>query len=390
MAMKSEWAEKDYYADLGVAPTASESEIKKAYRKLARENHPDSHPGDAAAEEKFKKIAEAYDVLGNEQERQEYDQFKTMMRNGGFGQNVGSGFAGGFRNSTEFDFGDIFGGAGQGQSGGFEDILGGLFNSNGGTRRAKKPQRGADVETSITLEFREAAQGAAIPIQLTGEAPCTVCHGSGSKTGKVRSCPDCQGSGFSTEERGTFGFSRPCPTCHSTGKIVEDPCNTCSGSGTVRRTRSITVKIPPGVVDSQRVRLAGQGEAGPNGAPSGDLYVTVHVKSDEVFARSGDNLEITVPVSFAELALGGTIIVPTLDQPVRVKIPTGTPDGRVLRVKGRGVPKRSDKAGDLLVKLQVEIPANLDPAALSALRAYAQAERDAGFDPRENWVGNKH
>lgn len=387
--MKSEWAEKDYYADLGVAPNASESEIKKAYRKLARENHPDSHPGDTAAEEKFKKIAEAYDVIGDEKERKEYDQFKTMMRNGGFGRNAGSGFAGGFREASEFNFGDIFGGSGQGQGGSFEDLLGGLFNDGGGARRAKKPQRGQDVETSITLEFREAAQGAAIPIQLTGKAPCTVCHGSGSTTHQVRTCSDCQGSGFRSEERGTFGFSRPCATCNSTGKVIEDPCGTCHGTGTVHRTRSITVKIPPGVVDGQRVRLAGQGEAGPNGTPSGDLYVTVHVKADALFTRSGDDLELDVPVSFAELALGDTITVPTLDQPVRVKIPAGTPDGRVLRVKGRGVPKRSDKAGDLLVKLQVQVPDNLDPAALSALRTYAQAERDAGFDPRARWAGSK-
>lgn len=386
--MKSEWADKDYYADLGVSPTASESEIKKAYRKLARENHPDSHPGDAAAEEKFKQIAEAYDVVGNEAERKEYDQFKAMMRNGGFGRNAGSGFAGGFRDASEFNFGDIFGGSGPGQAGGFEDILGGLFNSGGAARRTKKPQRGQDVETSITLEFREAAQGSAIPLQLTGNAPCTDCHGSGSKTGKVRTCSDCHGTGYQSEERGAFGLSRPCPTCGAKGKVIEDPCPVCSGTGTVRRTRSITVKIPAGVVDGQRVRLAGQGEAGPNGTPSGDLYVTVHVKPDEVFDRTGDDLEITVPVSFAELTLGDTITVPTLDQPVRVKIPAGTPDGRVLRVKGRGVPKRSDKAGDLLVKLQVRIPENLDPAALSALRTYAQAERDSGFDPRAHWVGN--
>lgn len=385
--MKSEWADKDYYADLGVSPTASETEIKKAYRKLARENHPDSHPGDAAAEEKFKQIAEAYDVVGNESERKEYDQFKAMMRNGGFGRNAGSGFAGGFRNATDFNFGDFLGGSGQGQANGFEDLIGGLFNGGGTPRRTKKPQRGQDVETSITLDFREAAQGSAIPLQLTGNAPCTDCHGSGSKTGKVRTCSDCHGSGFQSEDRGAFGFSRPCATCGGKGKVIEDPCPTCNSTGTVRRTRSITVKIPAGVVDGQRVRLAGQGEAGPNGTPSGDLYVTVHVKPDEVFERHGDDLEITVPVSFAELTLGDTIAVPTLDQPVRVKIPAGTPDGRILRVKGRGVLKRSDKAGDLLVKLQVVIPEHLDPAALSALRTYAQAERDSGFDPRAGWVG---
>ena len=181
-------------------------------------------------------------------------------------------------------------------------------------------------------------------------------------------------------------MARPCTNCGGTGEIIEDPCTTCGGTGTVRRTRSITVRIPAGVIDGQKVRLAGQGEAGPNGTPAGDLFVTVHVRGDEVFTRSGDDLEVTVPVAFSEVALGATITVPTLDNPVKVKVPAGTPNGRTLRVKGRGIPKRSG-AGDLMVTVEVKVPKDLDPSATSALRAYAQAEKDSGFDPRAGWAG---
>ncbi|MGZ7497498.1 molecular chaperone DnaJ [Corynebacterium sp. ZY180755] len=391
MAPKQEWAEKDYYKDLGVSKNASEADIKKAYRKLARENHPDSHPGDKAAEERFKKVAEAYDVLGEPAKRKEYDDFRAMISRGGFpgfgGQGGGAGFPGGFRTQENFDFSDIFGGGGH-QDGGLGDIFGGIFNRGAGPSRPTRPTRGADVETHITLEFREAAKGTTIPIQLTGDAPCSTCHGSGSKSGKTSTCGTCSGTGFKSENRGAFGFSAPCTDCDGTGKKITDPCADCSGTGTVRRTRSITVRIPVGVIDGQKVRLAGQGEAGPNGAPAGDLFVNVQVKPDKVFTRDGDNLEVEVPVSFAELALGDTISVPTLDQAVRLKIPAGTPDGRVLRVRGRGIAKRNGKAGDLLVKVKATVPSSLDAAAMSALRAYAQAEKDSGFDPRAGWAGN--
>ncbi|WP_175934390.1 molecular chaperone DnaJ [Corynebacterium sp. Marseille-P4321] len=396
MAMQQEWADKDYYGDLGVSSSASQADIKKAYRKLARENHPDSNPGDKKAEEKFKRVAEAYDVIGDEAKRKEYDQLKSMISSGGgfggrFGRGGGSGFPGGFRTTeTEFDLGDIFGGAGgQAGDGGLGDIFGGFFGGRGGAGRNARPSRGADVETEITLDFREAAKGTTIPVELTGDAPCTTCHGSGSKSGKTHTCEVCSGSGFIRENQGAFGMARPCTNCGGTGEVIEDPCPTCDGTGTVRRTRSITVRIPAGVVDGQKVRLAGQGEAGPNGTPSGDLFVTVHVRDDKVFKRSGDDLEVTVPVSFSEVALGATITVPTLDNPVKVKVPAGTPNGRTLRVRGRGIPKSSGKNGDLLVTVEVKVPssADLDPSATSALRAYAQAEKDAGFDPRAGWAG---
>ena len=398
MNAKPEWADKDYYADLGVSSTASADEIKHAYRKLARANHPDANPDNPEAAEKFKQVAEAYDVLSDASDRKDYDQFKAMMRSGGgFGRRGGAGFPGGFRSpnmggpgAQDFDLSDLFGGSprGSAQGGGFGDIFGGVFNRGGSAGHAARPSRGADVETHITLSFREAAKGTTIPLQLSGEAPCTTCHGSGSKSGKLSTCKTCDGTGFTSEQRGTFGLSAPCTDCGGTGQRVEDPCADCSGTGTVHRTRSITVRIPAGVIDGQKVRLAGQGEAGPNGTPSGDLFVAVTVKPDEVFTRDGDDLHVTVPVSFAELALGDTITVPTLDSPVRVKVPAGTPDGRTLRVKGRGVPKRSGKAGDLMVSVQVTVPSNLDAAASSALRSYAQAEKDSGFDPRKGWAGN--
>ncbi|RNE49949.1 molecular chaperone DnaJ [Corynebacterium alimapuense] len=394
MTVQREWADKNYYADLGVSSSASDSEIKKAYRKLARENHPDNNPGDKAAEDRFKKAAEAYDVVGDEAKRQEYDELKTMLRSGGFGGG-GAGFPGGFRQTAEdFDVSDIFGGRGsRSQRGysadsGMDDIFGGLFNRGGASRHSARPTRGADVETEITLEFQEAAKGTTIPLQLSGDAPCNTCHGSGSKSGNPTTCGACSGTGFTSENKGAFGFSAPCPQCGSTGQVITDPCTTCHGSGTTHRTRSITVRIPAGVIDGQKVRLAGQGEAGPNGKPSGDLFVSVHVRPDKVFARSGDDLEVTVPVSFAELALGDTITVPTLDAPVKVKLPAGTPNGRTLRVRGRGVPKRGNSAGDLLVTVEVKVPKNLDAAATSALRSYAQAEKDAGFSPRSDWAGN--
>ena len=397
MSAKPEWADKDYYADLGVSSSAEQNEIKRAYRKLARENHPDTHPDDHAAAERFKKVAEAYDVLSDASERKEYDQFKAMLRNGGgFGRMGGAGFPGGFRSTRmggqgaqEFDLSDLFGGSagGASQGGGVGDIFGSVFNRGGSAGHSAKPSRGADVETEITLDFREAAKGTTIPLALSGNAPCTTCHGSGSSSGKTSTCGTCNGSGYTSENRGAFGFSAPCKDCDGTGRRIPDPCPDCNGSGTVHRTRNITVRIPAGVIDGQKVRIAGQGEAGPNGTPAGDLFVAVTVKPDKVFTRDGDDIHITVPVSFAELALGDTITVPTLDSPVRVKIPAGTPDGRTLRVRGRGIAKRAGKAGDLLVSVQVTVPSKLDAAASSALRTYAQAEKDSGFNPRAGWAG---
>ena len=403
-----EWADKDYYADLGVSKSAGQEEIKKAYRKLARDNHPDTHPGDSKAEERFKKVSEAYSVIGDADKRREYDELRSALAGGGFrfpgagGGFGGGGFttggpgaggAGGPGGAGGFDFNvsDIFGEGGGG--GGFGDFLNGFVNRGGGAGgagRATRPRRGADVETEITLDFREAAKGVTIPLQLTNPSPCTTCHGSGAKPGTHPvTCGTCHGSGFTNEQRGAFGFSAPCPDCGGQGTKIEDPCPDCSGTGVTTRRRTITVRVPAGVVDGQKVRLAGQGEAGLRGRPAGDLFVTVHVRPDEIFTRSGDDLEVTVPVSFGELAFGGTITVPTLDGKVRVRVPAGTADGRTLRVRGRGVPKRSGTPGDLLVTVRVQVPPKLDDAAASALRSYVEAERAGGFNPRDGWAGAK-
>lgn len=396
MAQK-EWIDKDYYADLGVSSTAEADEIKKAYRKIARENHPDAHPGDAAAESRFKTASEAYSVLGDKDKRAEYDELKQMVASGGyggpaggfggsFGSPGGAGTAGGF---DGFDLGDLFNRAGGGSGGGFGDVFGDVFGGRGSGARTQRRTRGADVETEITLDFREATKGVTVPIRLTRPAACTTCHGSGATPGtSSASCGTCSGAGVVSENRGAFGFSRPCADCNGTGTRIENPCDDCGGSGRLTRTRTITVRVPAGVVDGQKVRLAGQGEAGERGRPAGDLFVTVHVRPDELFTRNGDDLKMTVPVSFTELALGGTVTVPTLDTRVRVKVPAGTSDGTTLRVRGRGVTKRNGASGDLLVTVKVAVPKNLDEGAASALRHYAEEEKRTGFDPRAGWSGN--
>ena len=393
MAPQREWLEHDFYKDLGVASDASAEEIKKAYRKLARELHPDANPGDPEAEERFKRVSEAHSVLSDPEKRKEYDETRAMFAGGRF--RGGNGFPGGFGGGSttyttggaDFDLGDLFGGTGG--SGGIGDLFEGLFNRGGGTQRtstASRPRRGKDLETETTLSFKDAALGTTVPLRVTSPSPCTTCHGSGAKPGtSPRVCPRCNGSGFVSRNQGAFGFSEPCQDCQGTGSRIDDPCTDCSGTGVKVRARTINVRIPAGVEDGQRIRLAGQGEAGRRGAPSGDLYVVVHVTPHKYFTRSGNDLRVTLPVRFSELVLGATVSVPTLDGSVGVKIPPHTTDGRTLRVRGRGVPKRSGGAGDLLVTLKVAVPDKLDEAALEAMRAYDKAERESGFDPRADW-----
>ncbi|MBT0566248.1 molecular chaperone DnaJ [Williamsia sp. CHRR-6] len=383
MAPQREWLEQDFYADLGVSSTATPDEIKKAYRKLARELHPDANPGDTAAEERFKRVSEAHSVLSDPAKRKEYDETRRMFAGGrfrgapnGFGGSPGRGDVGGF------DVGDLFGGAGGGD--GIGDLFGGLFNRS--PRTTSRPRRGNDLEATTTLSFRDAARGTTSSLSLTSPAPCTTCHGSGAKPGtSPRVCPNCNGAGVVSRNQGAFGFSEPCRDCQGTGSRIDDPCPDCSGNGVSVRTRTINVRIPVGVEDGQRIRLAGQGEAGLRGAPSGDLYVTVTVRPDPVFTRSGNDLKVELPVSFTELVLGATVSVPTLEGTVGVKIPPNTSEGRTLRVRGRGVTKRAGGAGDLLVTVRVKVPTNLDHTSLDRLRDYAEAERAAGFDPRAGW-----
>ncbi|UJW34035.1 molecular chaperone DnaJ [Saccharothrix sp. AJ9571] len=374
-----EWIGKDFYRELGVSSDASADEIKKAYRKLAKENHPDANSGNAEAEKKFKAVSEAYGVLSDSTKRKEYDEARRLFGSGGPG---GFGFPGGGAGGT--DFGDMFGNA-AGQSGGFGglgDILGGLFGRRGAAgATASRAQRGADVETDVRIDFIEAVKGATLPLRLSSPATCGTCGGNGAKPGTTpRTCGTCGGSGLVSRSQGAFAFSEPCRDCRGRGTIIDNPCGECGGEGISTRTRTLTVRIPAGVDDDQRIRLAGQGEPGRGGAQPGDLYVRVHVAPHTVFGRSGNDLTITVPVSFTELALGGTITVPTLDGKVSVKVPPGTSSGRVLRVRGKGITKRDGTQGDLLVTLQVAVPARLDDQARAALESYAEAS--AQHDPR--------
>lgn len=383
-----EWVEKDFYKELGVSPDANAKDIKRAYRKLASDLHPDKNPAGA---ERFKAVSEAYSVLSDEGKRKEYDETRRLFAGGGFGgrrfdsSNFGMGGYG--ADGAEFNLNDLFDAAGRSGGANIGDLFGGLFG-RGATARPSRPRRGNDLETETELDFLEAAKGVAMPLRLTSPAPCTNCHGSGARPGtSPRVCATCNGSGVITRNQGAFGFSEPCTDCRGSGSIIEHPCDECKGTGVTTRTRTINVRIPPGVEDGQRIRLAGQGEAGLRGAPSGDLYVTVHVRPDKVFGRDGNNLTVTVPVSFAELALGSTLSVPTLDGKVAVRVPKGTTDGRILRVRGRGVPERGGGSGDLLVTVRVAVPPNLEGAAQEALEAYAEAERSSGFNPRTGWAG---
>ena len=385
-----EWVEKDFYKELGVSSDASAKEIKTAYRKLASELHPDKNPNGA---ERFKSVSEAYSVLSDEAKKKEYDETRRLFAGGGFGRrfNNGSGGFGGFGGEGgEFNLGDLFDQAGQSGGANIGDLFGGLFGRGAQQPRPSRPRRGNDLETETQLDFMEATKGVAMPLRLTSPAPCTNCHGSGARPGtSPRVCSNCNGAGVVNRNQGAFGFSEPCTECRGSGSIIEHPCGECKGTGVTTRSRTINVRIPPGVEDGQRIRLAGQGEAGLRGAPSGDLYVTVHVRPDKVFGRDGDDLTVTVPVSFTELALGTTLSVPTLEGKVGVRVPKGTADGRILRVRGRGVPKRSGGHGDLLVTVKVAVPPNLEGEALEALEAYAATERASGFDPRAGWGGNR-
>jgi len=375
-----DFLEKDYYKALGVAKTAKPAEIKAAYRKLARKYHPDANKGDASAEERFKEISEAYSVLSDEKRRKEYDEARSLF-GGGFrvptGQRPGQGGFGGF------DLGDIFSGTGDG-GGGLGDIFGGVFNRGGRTTTAQnRARRGADVETETTLTFGDAIDGTTVALRLTGEGPCPTCHGTGAKAGTVpRMCPSCQGTGQSSRNLGTFGMSEVCKECHGRGLVVDDPCPECTGSGRAMSSRTIQARIPAGVADGQRIKLAGKGAPGERGGPSGDLYVRVHVKAHPVFGRSGANLTVTVPVTFAELSLGAEVKVPShRGAPVTVRIPQGTPNGRTFMVRGKGVRRKDGTTGNMLVTVEVMVPKDLNSKARSAIEELREAT--AGQDPRE-------
>src|SRR3954454_7321952 len=368
-----DYIEKDYYKALCVPKDASQTDIKKAYRKLARTYHPDANKGDAGAEEKFKEISEAYDVLSDEAKRKEYDDARTLFAGGGF--RVPRGGAGG-PGGAPFDLSDLFG-SGTQAGGGLGDLFGSIFRGRQGAGR-----RGADVEAEVTLSFTDAVHGVTVPIQLSGTGSCPTCHGSGARAGTAtRVCPRCSGTGMSSRNAGGFALAEPCRDCRGRGLLVDDPCTTCNGSGQALSTRTLRARIPAGVSDGQRIRLAGKGQPGDNGGPAGDVHVHVHVLSHPVFGRKGPNLTLSLPVTFPEAALGATVKVPTLDgPPVSVKIPAGTTSGRTLRVRGKGIVRRDGTKGDLLVTVDVAVPQQLSDEAKQALANYAEAQPD---DPRQ-------
>ena len=381
----TDWANKDFYKILGVAKDASQAEIKKAYRQLARANHPDSKPGDKAAEERFKAVAEAYDVIGDEAKRKQYDEMRTLFSGGGFGP-----FAGGRPGGTTFDPDDLFGGAGgAGAGGGFADVLGDLFGGGGGRRTRTRSRRGADVETTATIGFTESVEGVTVSLRLASESACPHCRGTGAKAGTMpRVCPDCDGVGMrAASVGGAFQMNETCPSCRGRGMVVDDPCPVCNGSGRGVSDRTIQARIPAGVKDGQRIRLRGKGAPGESGGQPGDLFVVVKVLPHPVFGRSGDNLTLTAPITFDEATLGADVKVPTLlGAPVTVKIPPGTPSGRTFRVRGRGAPRKDGTKGDLLVTVEVHVPPTLNDEARKAVEAYRAAA--AGPDPRSRLFGS--
>ncbi|MEP6981019.1 MAG: molecular chaperone DnaJ [Nakamurella sp.] len=380
-----DWIEKDFYKMLGVDKKAPAADIKKSYRKLAREHHPDKNPDNKAAETRFKEVSEAYDVLSDDKKRAEYDEARSLFGSGGM-RRPGAGGAGGFGGqggAGGFDVNDLFGrgGTGGAGAGGLGDIFGNLFNRGGDNgRSANRPQRGADTETDVRIAFVDAVRGVTVSLQLGQRTGCPTCAGTGAKPGtSAHECPVCNGKGLITRNQGSFAFSEPCKNCRGTGMVIDEPCPTCHGERTVLTSRSLTTRIPPGVTDGQRIKLAGKGSAGVHGGPAGDLLVNVHVAAHPMFGRSGDNLTLTVPVTFPETALGTSLRVPTLDAPVTLKVPSGTTSGRKFRVKGAGVQRRDGRQGDLIVTVEVAVPTRMNDAAKAALRTYAEEQSD---DPR--------
>ncbi len=362
-------ASKSLYDVLGVSKSASSDEIKKAYRKLARQHHPDRNPGDKSAEERFKEIQGAYDVLSDPQKRKQYDAF---------GAGGGRGGPGGFN----VDFGGDF------DLGNLSDFLGGVFGRGargGGRRREPQGMRGSDIEAEVRLSFADSLRGVETRIPVEVETACSECGGSGAKPGtSPKICPECNGRGVTSESQGLFALSQPCPRCRGNGTVIEDPCPKCSGYGRERRTKRYTVKIPAGVKDGTRIRLKGKGEPGIAGGPPGDLHVVTRVSESPMYERRGSDLIVTVPVTYAEAALGASVDVPTPEGPVSLKIPAGSEDGKLLRIRGRGAPKLNGAGrGDVLARVRVTVPKKLSKKERELLEELQKVSRE---NPREGLV----
>jgi molecular chaperone DnaJ len=335
-------ATKDLYSALGVSKGASADEIKKAYRKLARQYHPDRNPGDKESEDRFKEVQHAYDVLSDVEKRKAYDRFGSSDGRRGRPQ----------PGDFNFDLGDL---------GDLGDIFGGLFGRGRGGQQRARAERGADLEVQVNLSFEDSLRGIETKIPVEVETACSDCGGSGAKPGtSPKVCPECRGRGVVSESQGLFALSQPCPRCRGNGTVIEDPCPSCRGSGRERRTKRYSVKVPAGVRDGTRIRLKGKGEAGIAGGPPGDLHVVTRVADSPIYERRGADLVVDVPVSLADAALGTEVEVPTPDGAVSLKVPAGSGHGKLLRIKGRGAPKLKGGKGDVLARLRLEVPKKLN------------------------------
>jgi molecular chaperone DnaJ len=369
--------DRDYYDVLGVKKSATQDEIKKAYRKLARKYHPDANPNDPKAEEKFKEVSSAYEVLSDPAKRKQYDAGPTSF----FGQGAPRGaYRGQQAPPMGGDWADLFGNL---FGGGFS---GGGFSGFGGGRRQRAPERGEDVSVSIKLSFDDALKGVTTKISVPQTVNCEACGGSGAAPGTSPiTCPQCQGRGSISASQGFFSINQPCPSCGGTGTVIENPCAACQGTGAVRALKKYTVPLPAGVRDGTKIKLKGKGEPGRRGGPPGDLYVIAQVGESPLFERRGADLVVEVPVTMVEAALGATVRVPTPEGSVGLKIPAGTQNGKMLRLKGKGAPRLgSSGKGDLLARIRVLVPENLSGAEKDLLKKFAEARKD---DPRAGRAG---
>ncbi|QEC46991.1 molecular chaperone DnaJ [Baekduia soli] len=357
----------DPYKILGVDKKASQDEIKKAHRKLVRKHHPDHNPGDAKAEERFKEIQSAYDILGDPDKRKQYDRGSMFGMGGGAGS---GGPGGGF---TTGDFG------------GFQDILSNLFGGGGGAGargpQGPRPERGADLESAVAITFEQALRGTQIPLSVATTQPCPTCRGTGARPGtSPKVCPKCQGRGIEAQGQGVFSITQPCSRCGGTGTVIEDPCATCNGAGAQKTVKKYRVNIPAGVREGSRVRLAGKGEAGRHGGPPGDLYVVTHVAPSPIFVRKGDNLEVEVPLTIPEAIRGADVEVPTLNGRKKIRVAPGTQHGTVVKLRGEGPPKLGKGTkGDLLYRFVIDVPATLSAEQSEAVEKLSAV---MGDDPR--------
>lgn len=364
-------SKRDYYEILGVAKDASEKDIKKAYRRVAMKFHPDRNPDDKDAEEKFKEASEAYEILADSQKRAAYDQYGHDAVSG----NAGAGGFGGGAGAGNFSdiFGDVFG-----------DIFGG---GGGGAGRSRGPARGSDLRYNLDIDLEEAVKGTEVKIRIPTLAACGTCDGSGAKKGSAPvTCTTCGGVGQVRMQQGFFSVQQTCPNCRGKGKMISDPCGTCHGEGRVEETKTLSVKVPPGVDIGDRIRLGGEGEAGPDGGPAGDLFVQINVREHKIFQRDGKHLYCDVPISIVDAALGGELEVPTLEGRVKLKIPAETQTGKLFRLRGKGVtPVRGGSTGDLLCRVSVETPVNLTKHQSDLLKELQESfDAEGNQSPRKS------